>query len=131
MAKVSFDYDGTSTYPRIQKMMKTLIEKGLELHIVTQRPFHGDIFHTPKQWDNTEVFKLAEELGIPQERIHFLSYGAKRDFFIKNRDFIFHLDDDYIEIDQINEDTFVKGIMFDIDWEENIYITLKNSGIIL
>jgi hypothetical protein len=129
MIKVSFDFDGTTTNPHIQKMMAFLIKAGFEVHITTQRWPEGDIFHTPPVWDNKPLFAIADELGIPQNHIHFMGMKPKKEYFMKHRDFLFHLDDDFIEVDEINEDTFVKGILFDGDWEENIYNTFKTINI--
>ena len=31
-------------------------------------------------------------------------------------------------MNEINEDTFVKGILFDSDWEENIYNLIQKTS---
>jgi hypothetical protein len=39
-----------------------------------------------------------------------MNYIPKAEFFLNNEDFVFHLDDDSIELDIINRETIVKGI---------------------
>jgi hypothetical protein len=109
--KVSFDYDGTLSYPSIRVFATLCKTLGCELWIVTSRF---------KDKDNEELYEVAEKLEIPEERIIFTSWADKSDFFEKNSDFLFHADDDFIEVELINERTSVKGIdiFADAEWQE-------------
>ena len=89
--KISFDFDGTLALSYVQEYAKTLIKKGIDVHIVTSRV--SDI----PEW-NDDLFKVADNLGIKKENIHFTEGNPKVNFFINNSEFIWHLDDDYSEI---------------------------------
>lgn len=86
--KVSFDFDYTLTEPEIQKYALELIERGIEVHIVTAR-FENE--------NNSELFRIAKLLNISKENIHFTSHRPKVEFF-KNSNFLFHVDDDPDEL---------------------------------
>jgi hypothetical protein len=122
MKKVSFDFDSTLDKPLIQKFAVELMREGFDVHIVTSRPKYWTL---DEMWDNSDLFQIAEILNISTEKIHFTDYKPKSLFFEKNEDFLFHLDDDHVEIEQISSSTKVKAILFDEDWKENILSVLK------
>jgi hypothetical protein len=100
--KVSFDFDGTLAEKHVQKYAAELIEKGHEVWIVTSR-FGDDkkykkFFNTSTNVDltNNDLWEVAEELGIPKERIHFTDMEDKWRF-LKDKSFLWHLDDDWVE----------------------------------
>lgn len=113
MKKVSFDFDSTLSRPYIQKYAKELLEKGFEVWIVTSRTEDPPVWiiggNKIKQ-TNDDLFNIAEKIGIQRDNIIFTEYNPKSEFFKNNNDFIFHLDDDSIELDFINKETKVKGI---------------------
>jgi len=43
------------------------------------------------------LFEVADECGIKRENIHFTNHQPKI-IFLKDKDFLFHLDDDIIEL---------------------------------
>jgi len=94
MSKVSFDFDSTISQPVIQKIAKFFIDSGHEVWIVTSRM-------DKPSW-NKDLFKVAEELGIFKSRIYFTNGEFKWRFF-KDKDFIFHFDDDFMEIQMAKE----------------------------
>lgn len=110
MIKVSFDFDDTLDRPKVQDYAKSLINKGIEVHITTSR--YEDV--TKYKWDvnHDNLFKVAERLGIPKERIHFTNFVDKGDWFIMNPeyDFLWHLDDNIDEIRIINDQTSIRAI---------------------
>jgi len=114
--KVSFDFDGTLSKFGIQEFAKELITQGIEVWIVTSRwpdtPQHRVL--------NDDLFEVADELGIYRERIVFTCYEHKADYFLKHPNFVFHLDDDWIEIKVMEEKCKVKGISVfgNVDWKE-------------
>jgi len=64
--KVSFDMDGTMSQKYIQQYAKELIQKGIEVHIVTSR-FKLISDYLPVIWPNghDDLYKVANEVGIP------------------------------------------------------------------
>lgn len=101
--KVSFDFDNTLSKESVQKYAANLIAIGIEVHIVTSR---YEFYYC----NNNDLYEVADRLGIKRENIHFTNMRNKCDFFQENPDFIFHLDDDSIEIDFINKLNITKGI---------------------
>jgi hypothetical protein len=120
--KVSFDFDGTLGVLNIQGFAKKLIKEGIEVHITTSR-FDTLDKYTPEFCNKYEIedlekehnylFKVAKQLGIPKEHIHFTNMVNKIEFFNEyGQEFLFHLDDDEVEIDLLKDCKFVKGIWF-------------------
>ena len=131
--KVSFDFDGTLDRPVVQEYASELILKGFEVWIVTSRL--SDEQAPSPNW-NKDLWLIAEQLNIPKERIHFTCYTDKSEFF-KDKDFLFHLDDDFIEVNLINKHTKTKGISVfgQTNWKNKCNRIIngnknkKNSGI--
>lgn len=95
--KISFDFDSTLSERRIQKLATKFINDGHDVWITTSRR------KDPPDnigWDNVTVFKVAERLGIPTEKIQFTD---GKDKFPHLTDFDIHFDDDQIEIELIEE----------------------------
>jgi len=115
--KVSFDFDSTLTRKDVQLFAKELIDRGFEVWIVTSRFGFGQ--EPTKTW-NDDLFKVASEIGIPQEHIHFTCITNKSEF-LKDKDFLFHLDDDNIELEFIKEETDVEPIYLfgNKDWKND------------
>lgn len=102
--KLSFDFDGTLSRSSVQKVVKDLIKNGNEIHVVTSR------FEDSNLWgnslsitmkDNLDLFKIIDKLEIPRKNIHFMNMTPKHEFFDKNLDIVFHLDDDKYELAEI------------------------------
>ena len=70
--KVSFDFDSTLSKPNIQEYAKSLIEKGIEVHIVTDR-FEDT---TRCAYTNEYLFNVVNKLGINKNNIHFSHLNA-------------------------------------------------------
>jgi len=118
MLKVSFDFDGTLERESIQKYAKFLVDTGLDVHITTRRfekiedyseAFcnHYGIKDLPFQ--HNYLFEVAKKLNIPQKNIHFMNMKDKS-LYLRDKDFIWHLDDDYEDIMDINQNSDVIGI---------------------
>ena len=105
--KISFDYDNTLSRNDLQEYAKELVQRGFELWIVTSR-FDSVDKYTPlmvETWgiknllkEHKELFKVADDIGIAREHIIFMNMQPKKEFFKDNRDFIFHIDDDIVEL---------------------------------
>lgn len=94
----SFDFDSTMSQKQVQKIAKQLIKNGVEVWIVTRRG---------EDRDNRDLFEVAENLGITN--IHFTNFKDKWEFF-KDNNFLFHLDDDVIELSMIKSYTKITTI---------------------
>lgn len=103
MDRVSFDYDGTFSQRKVQDYAKELIKRGVDVWLVTARPDDDN----PNNWDNTEIYLAAREVGIPIEKIVFTNLRPKATYF-KNNVFIWHLDDSEFEL--LTMRPYVKGI---------------------
>lgn len=114
--RVSFDFDGTLESEYIQDYARELIERGIEVWVVTSRFGDDDkykrFYHTSTNVDltNKDLREITNELGIPESRLIFTNMADKYEFFEKNQDFLWHIDDDWIENDLINKNTKVEGI---------------------
>lgn len=124
MQKVSFDYDSTLDIPSIQEYAKMLVEKGIEVWIVTSR-YDSEDKYTPeflksinlvdvKEGELTklhkELFEIADKVGISTDHIVFTNMRPKHTYFADHPEFMWHLDDSFQECIWINEFTEVKGV---------------------
>lgn len=113
--KVSFDYDGTLALPYVEEFAKELVEKGYEVWIVTSR-FEND--ETPNL--NNDLWGTCKRVGIPKHNVKFTNFVDKI-VFLKDKGFIFHLDDDLYELTAIMEskDSCKPLNVGHSDWKEN------------
>lgn len=113
MNKVSFDWDGTLSENDVQNLAAFLKYLNFDVHIVTSRYDEKTAAEKfgENRFSNQPIFDFAKELTIPLKNIIFTNMEDKAKFFKKNNDFIFHLDDDEIEVYMINQSTTVKGIL--------------------
>lgn len=103
--RVSFDFDNTLSRSDVQEFSKDLVSKGIEVWIVTSR--FDDESAMEKNWhwikgQNQTLFDIADDCGIRKENIKFTCMESKS-IFLKDKGFIFHLDDDSIELMDILE----------------------------
>lgn len=106
MLKVSFDFDSTLSMRLVQDYAQSLLKRGFEVWVCTSR------FCDEKcliEGDNDDLWEVVDRLGIPRERVHFTDKEEK-DTFFKDKDFIMHLDDDWVTINCINRNTPTRGI---------------------
>jgi hypothetical protein len=135
--RVSFDYDETLSEPHIRMYAEELIERGVEVWIVTSRsdtPEHIQRFRVrPESWGkiNSDIDEDAKELGIPSERVIFTDFSPKYKF-LENKNFLWHLDNDNVETEEINE-FLIPGMGINCwdepDWKEKCEKILKEKGI--
>jgi hypothetical protein len=113
--KISFDFDGTLTIDDVKKFAEQLINDNHEVWIVTSRYEFTD--KEGNKVSNDDLFELANNIGVQKEHIHFCNYNNKSKF-LKNKNFLWHLDDDLTELFFISTDTNVFPIwrQFDNDW---------------
>ena len=126
--KVSFDFDKTLSEKEVQDFAKDLINKGIEVWIVTRRYDCIDKYSAKEiaQWgivdlvkEHQDLFDIAFDLNIPIEHIVFMNNRSKTEFFIENQDFLWHLDDNYGELIEIIATTNVIGTYYWplVDWK--------------
>lgn len=121
--KVSFDFDNTLSRKAVQEYAKELLSRGIEVWIVTSRMGFGK--EPEPNWNN-DLFETAKRVGINRDRIFFTCMADKSEF-LNQKDFIFHLDDDKIELSLIKSDSKVLGIYsYDPDWKQQCEIAINN-----
>lgn len=114
--KISFDFDDTLSNVTVQRYVDMFVKSGHDVHIVTSRMSAER--SGSSNW-NDDLMLVAKSLSISTENIHFCNLKPKDRFFKENNDFLFHLDDDPDDVDIINLNTDVKGILF-VDTHNNI-----------
>lgn len=114
MIKLSFDADGTLlSKPYLQEYARELILRGFEVWIVTAR--YDSVEKYTEDFkikynilsikdEHKYLFDIAERCGIATDHIKFMNMNLKSEFFI-DRDFLWHLDDDQFECNDINKNT--------------------------
>ena len=117
--KVSIDFDGTLSRKNVQKYAKELIESGIDVWITTAR-FEKEEDYTEEfcnkyniisvKEDHKELFTIASSLSIKKENIHFTNRELKYRY-LRNKGFIWHLDDDWQELIAIKNNTNETGIL--------------------
>jgi len=92
--KVSIDYDDTLSTERGKELAKRMLKEGKDVSIITRR-----------QSDQLEeVYKTADELGIPRDKVHATNGKLKWET-IKKLGIEKHIDNNQNEIDSIKEHT--------------------------
>lgn len=127
--KVSFDFDGTLSRKDVQEYAKSLVNSGVEVWIVTSR--FDDENAMKKNWhwikgQNKNLFNVADECGIKLDNIQFTCMESKS-IFLKDKGFIFHLDDDVDELmDILDSKDGCKPVNVDhFDWKNTCGYCLK------
>ena len=123
--KVSFDYDGTLALPNVESYCKELIDRGnIEVWVVTSRVSDETIKNTHQPWlkpnSNDDLWETCERLSIPKERVIFTEHVDKIEY-LRDKDFIFHLDDDIYELMEIleSEDKCIPINVGHYNWREH------------
>jgi hypothetical protein len=99
--KVSFDFDDTLSTARGQEIAKRVILQGKEVYIITRR----------NEYNASEVYRMAEKLGILKSRVYFTN-GQYKWMTIKRLEIGTHYDNNQREIDLIKINTDCKAIKF-------------------
>jgi NADH pyrophosphatase NudC (nudix superfamily) len=138
--KVSFDFDNTLSRKDVQEFAKELVNEGHEVWIVTSR-FDDETAEKNLNKSglfagvvnqNQKLFKVAEQCGIKKENIQFTCMESKS-LFLEGKGFIFHLDDDDIELMDIHENNKFTGYkcfpvhVDHFEWKETCKDILKKS----
>ena len=107
VTKVSFDFDDCLSEKEVQDYAQSLVDRGIEVWITTRR------LETSLEHPNIDLKKVAKKLGIPDKRITFMGMQWKY-VFLKNSDFIWHIDDDIEDLKRISAfaTTGIKCILY-------------------
>ena len=122
MKKVSFDFDSTLSREDVQEFASELINLGFDVWVVTSR-FSNEVGEK-NNWpwiikNNQELYEACDKLNIPRKNIIFTSMIDKIEF-LKDKGFLFHLDDDELELEFIEESgDSCQGVWVELkDWKE-------------
>ena len=108
--KVSFDFDDTLTQRKWQLKAMQLKDEGYTVYIVTRRQSSA----------SAEVYKIADEIGIPHSRVYFTN-GKMKWETIKRLGIGKHYDNNEDEIRLINENTDARGELIKENKKSMIY----------
>lgn len=132
MKKVSFDFDSTLSRQDVQEYAKSLVDAGHEVWIVTSRYDNTTIASSNRhlwmiEW-NDRLFEVADKCGIKRDNIIFTCMISKVEF-LRNEGFLFHLDDDDVELEEIaqSSDPCVPIQVFDANWKDTCENILNKS----
>ena len=127
--KISFDFDSTLDREDVQEFAKQLVKDGHEIWITTSR-FDTESSLKKGWWwiekNNQKLYDVADECGISRDNIAFTSMIDKIKF-LEEKDFLFHLDDDEVELELIQEsDDNCIGVWVELkDWKETCINLIK------
>lgn len=99
--KISFDFDETLSTKRGQELAKQKQNDGKEIYIITRRQSSA----------NSEVYAVADKLGIPKSRVYFTN-GKMKWETIKRLGIDIHYDNNQDELDLIDKNTDAVGVKF-------------------
>jgi hypothetical protein len=100
-SKISFDFDDTLSTARGQEIAKRIIREGKQVYIITRR----------NEYNSSEVYRMAEKLGIPKSKVFFTN-GQYKWMTIKRLEIGTHYDNNQNEIELIKINTDCKAIKF-------------------
>jgi hypothetical protein len=103
-AKISIDYDDTLSTQRGKDLARRLMNEGNDLYIVTRR-------YSTESYD---VYRIAEQLGIPRDKVHF-TQGRMKWQKLKELGIQRHIDNNPDEIADINKNApLIRADKFEI-----------------
>lgn len=112
--KLSFDFDNTLSKKHVQDYVKSLINQGFDIWIVTSRYKNcNDYLGLHQDTENNchqDLYGIVNTLGIPENRIIFTNMKSKWKTLLKMTNVLFHLDDDWKELNEINKYSSTIGI---------------------
>jgi hypothetical protein len=135
--RVSFDFDDTLTEPGVAQYAAKLVDRGVDVWIVTARLTDelvkqkygkeiGGRVYIPPFAGNQDLYKLANEIGISQSNIKFTNLSGKGEWFKKHPNFEWHLEDSPKQIFDIENVSNVNVInVLRRDWKEQCEELLK------
>ena len=111
--RISFDYDFTLSVPKIQNLCR-LLNKYKE--IITDEDVSVFIITSRFESNLRGVYELAKELGISRDHVYATNNVDKYRFINDNNlNIDIHFDDDFFEIDRMNNDGKTLGVLIELD----------------
>lgn len=107
--KISFDFDSTLSRKDVQEYCAYLIKSGIDVWVVTSRYDELHKHRFTNNPTNEDLYNVTDKLGIPRYKIRFTCMRNKAEYLF-GTDILWHLDDDSLELELINEQTNVFGI---------------------
>lgn len=129
--KVSFDFDDTLSKPKVQEYAKELINRGIEVYIVTARWSNTAMelaFPNVVSFYNADLYLVADTLKIHSDNIIFMDMVPKNEY-LKTTNILWHLDDCGVEIIHIKNDKDCKTLpinMLSSSWKTKCEKLIKN-----
>lgn len=119
MKKVSFDFDDTLDRTDVQAFARLLLDTIIDIEIWVFTSRLDDKSAPSKKW-NDDLKVVCSGLSIPLSRVFYCNDIPKKQF-INDFDFIWHLDDDWCDCDDINTVSNTKAIKsrFYSDWKSD------------
>lgn len=117
--KVSFDFDGTLEFDNVQKYAKELIDKGIEVWVVTTRWDENHKHKYPTNATLDDLWEVVDRLGIPRWHVRFTCMEWKCTY-LKGTNFVWHLDDNPTEFKMAKQEE-VNVPMIDVDSSDWMY----------
>jgi len=106
---VTFDFDSTLSRQDVQDYATSLIKKGFDVWVLTSRydELHKHRYrHNPT---NEDLYYVTDKLEIPRWKIKFTCMRDKAEYLFGSN-VLWHLDDDFVELNNINRETNTIGI---------------------
>lgn len=131
--KITVDFDKTFTEPNVRDFIKSLIEYGVEVHILTYRYDsahyykYGDLY--PETVNNHDLWDLCEKYNLHRNVI-FTNCRPKSEYLNSVGNIVLHIDDDDRVIDDLRKNS--KTIPVDVkkdNWEIEVLNLLGVCGI--
>lgn len=109
MGIVTFDFDGTLSREDVQKYALQLLNKGVDVWVLTSRYCELTKHLYPHNPTLDDLWVVVEKLKIPKHKVIFTRMLPKADV-LENTKVLWHLDDDSFELDEINKRCKTVGI---------------------
>ena len=113
---VTFDFDGTLTRKDVQEYFLELIERGVDVWILTSRYDDLHKHRYPKNPTNEDLWQVVSDLNFPRHKVRFTNMELKADY-LEPTDVIWHLDDDIVELKAIQKECSTKAISVNGNWK--------------
>ena len=129
--KVSFDFDDTLSKPKVQEYAKELIERGVEVYIVTARYSNKTMewmFPNVVTFFNSDLYLVADTLKIHSDNIIFMDMVPKNEY-LKTTNILWHLDDCGEELVHIRTEKQCKTLPINVlsaSWKTKCERILRN-----
>ena len=107
--KVSVDFDNTLSREDVQNYAKNLLEKGIEVFVVTARFNELRKSFFKNNPTNNDLWAVCNKIGIPERNVIFCNMEDKYEQLV-DTNLVWHLDDCWVTINEIISKTKVPAI---------------------